>query len=310
MPVQTRIPEASAHPKIIITGSSGYIGQHLLKQLSSKKVSCLSSYRNRIPESLEHIYPVHLDLSLRETVSPALKNIHTVIHLAWEKSFFECEKENVSEKNKNLLSMKNLIEVAQDSKVKRLVFLSAVGASKQTDSEFLKEKYQAEHALLNSTISEKIIIRSSVVFGGENNNGKFIKSMKRLMRFPGVYPLPKERGRVSPVHIDDLCTVLENLLSFKSPSSTILDVVGKEAYRLEDLFRIVTENMNENRIALGTRLGDWLISFLERERNLEDQSIPKLKSFLDLGNLIEEKIRNKNPILGVLPLQLKGFKEV
>ena len=182
---------------LLVTGVSGYVGSCLLSRLARVDSSVLVLYRKSLPELLDRFFPVFSDLSDPELLKAPLRGVKTVVHLAWEGSFQGQEGSGSSlEQTNNLSGMKNLISSAEKVGVQRFIFLSALGASEKSEDAFLREKYEAEHFLINSNIPEKVILRSPVVFGGEKSKDRFWASVHRLLKTPVFYPVPTKKKKI------------------------------------------------------------------------------------------------------------------
>lgn len=289
----------------LITGGSGYIGQNLVQKLSKKKQVIIPLYRRRIPQPEGNIYPINVDLNDRELLLAPLRGVNTVIHLAWIRSIVSPQ--DPVRPSTNLCILSNLLGAMEKVGTSRIIFVSAIGACKNTDNSFLKEKYEAEHLILNSKVREKVILRSSIVFGGSREGG-FVESIRRVMRMPMFYPVPASNAKINPLHIDDLTSVIANCCDVKMyDSSAIVDITGGEAYKISDIFKIVSQHYFQGRkIPIGIALGDFIVNLYERK--MEEDS-PRLKHYLSFGSLLEKRIRDKNPFAKLLPNKMKTFRE-
>ncbi|MBI2603858.1 MAG: NAD(P)H-binding protein [Deltaproteobacteria bacterium] len=290
---------------VLITGGSGYIGQKLIETISIKKEVVIPLYRRKIPQPQDNIYPIYADLGSKELLPAPLRGVHTVVHLAWERNFVGPK--DTSSESTNLRVLSNLLDAMEKVGTRRIIFLSVIGARRESSEGFLREKYDAEHLIINSKVREKVILRSSIVYGGQHDC--FVQSIKRVMKIPIFYPLPAAGGvKINPVHIDDLTGVISNLCDVKMyDSCAIMDLAGGEAYRLADLFRIVSQHFSQGRrVPLSPLLGNALVNFFERQI---EEGAPRLKHFLSVGSFVEKRIRDKNPLLKQIPSQMRSFKD-
>ena len=308
-----KIPDQGA---VLVTGGSGFIGRRLVKRFADDGQTVVCMYHHRLPEPMANVYPVCSDMGSSELIAAPLRGVHTVVHLAWEGNFVgpaEKVSGNLNSKDapKNIKLLKNLIGAMEKAGTRRLVFISAIGASRQATSPFLQEKYLAELNILNSSIPEKIILRSTVACGGEGSNDKFIRSIVRVMQFPGVYPVPKQKENLSPLHVDDLVDVLANAAADELVHKNgILEVRGKESYGIDELFKLVSERyVTGSKIALRGLLGTSLMPLFERDTK-QDPNGAKLKHFLSVGNNLDDTIERENPLKDLLPAKYHSFKDV
>lgn len=301
---------------ILVTGGAGFVGRHLIKKLSCANEIIVSMYHHRLPESLPNVYPVCSDLGSVELLAVPLRGVDTVIYLAWENNFIGPSAQvdiNPSFKgaSNNIVRLCNLLRGMENANTRRIIFLSANGASRTSSNPFLREKYYAEFAIINSKIREKIIIRPSLVCGGAENQDRFIKSILNLMKFPGFYPVPKIDKTIAPIHIEALVDLIVKFVSIEvKEACTIVDVIGKNRYRIEEIFKSVFDRyVKGTKVQIGGLLGNTLVPVLER-RSKDNPNSPTLKDFLAIDNTVDTNLEQGNALIKFLPKKYLSFKEM
>lgn len=299
----------------MVTGGSGFIGKEVVKALAEQGRTVVSVYHHKLPDSLDNVYPVCSDISSAELMAAPLRGVETVIHLAWEGGLagpgqaVPMEPRSPAPLTRNAQMTQNLITAMERAGTRRLVFLSAMGASRRAPAPYLQEKYFAESLVLNSKIPEKVVLRTNVVFGGQGGNDRFLQSIRRVMKYV-VYPVPSKSEGMAPLHVKDLAQILANASTIAmADQAAVVEVQGPETYKLNELFKIVSENyVKKTRFALGGVVGASLLPLLERDRRSGPQN-PKLAHFLALDSAATEQTKVENPLTAVIPKQIGTFKE-
>lgn len=311
-------------PAIMVTGGAGFVGRHLVAKLIETKQPVVTVYHHKLPESHDHAYPVCSDLSSPELMAAPLRGVETVVHLAWEGGLAGPPDAATSQNGwrsvdagrvtRNSQIISNLITAMERAGTKRLIFVSALGASPTAASAFLRDKYISEFLVLNSKIPEKIIIRSAVLFGGERGNDPFLRSILRVMKHL-VYPVPKALAKVAPLFIDDLAATLVKACTVQMHATTaLLDVEGGEHYAIEELLKIVSTNVTKKaQLAIGGFLGQSLMPFFERDGRAASVS-PKLQHFLAVSprptpTLGASATTREASLPGVVPAKPQSFRD-
>jgi dTDP-4-dehydrorhamnose 3,5-epimerase len=109
---------------ILITGATGFIGQHLLEELAGDDLNITVISRQQDPIFWcvnKKFKKIQADISKKESLKEAFKNIDAVINIAAEL------KNNAKFESTNILGTKNLIELSVENKVKKIIHLSSVG---------------------------------------------------------------------------------------------------------------------------------------------------------------------------------------
>lgn len=302
-------PDSHVHNHaVLITGASGFIGRPLTKKLAEGGHTVVSMYRHAIPEALQNIYPVCSNLSNVDLLAVPLRGVDTVIHLAWDNSYLStsdsssessssystsderaggssfAESAKPSEKYDNLSCLKNLIAAMEQSKAKRLIFLSAIGSHRKSKHRFLREKFIAEGLVINSQIEEKVVIRTSLVYGGASG-GKdpFVKSIRDLLSYPAITPIPYPKLALRPTHIDDLLSyVVECITEKPGLGSRLIDLCGDEEVTTEELVKLCLRREDQGaKIPIKGSIGQSLLYLLEKSTS-HPSSQPTIRQYLSV----------------------------
>jgi NADH dehydrogenase len=302
----------------MVVGGSGFIGRHLVKRLSEEENSVVSVYHRRLPEPLAHVYPVCSDLSSIDLLAAPLRGVKTVYYLAWENSFISSSDPlhfdlDFSKCSHNISMFNNLLRAMEHAGTQRLIFLSTLGAGRKASTNFLKEKYLAEFAALNSSIPEKLILRSGVVFSESIADDPLLSSISDLMKFPLFYPVPSFKGRLFPINISDLVDILMKLGTLDlTEKSGVFEVSGQDSISVSELFKIIADKYTKGtRIKLSGIFGDKLLPLFEKHHRRGDPTLrPSIRDYLSIEHQLDEQMNINNPLCDVFPTRFKSIREV
>jgi nucleoside-diphosphate-sugar epimerase len=301
-------------PSILVTGGSGYVGQFLVRELNRQGHSVVSMYHHRLPETHDLVYPVCSDMSSAELLAAPLRGVDTVVHLAWEgglagpKQNVSWDPVSTSQLPTNIKNLRNLTSAMEKAGTNRLIFLSASGACRGAQQPFLKEKYLGEFFALNSDIAQKVIIRPSIIWGSDHTQDPFVRSIKRVMKYP-VYPVPRQTGGINPIHVEDLARMIAKAATIElAESHNIIDIQGKENISLEAFFKLVSEKyLKGTRLPLRGLLGESILPIFERSSDIRE--IPRISNFLALGDRSKSEAKLVSELVQRLPLQEVSIKK-
>jgi uncharacterized protein YbjT (DUF2867 family) len=221
---------------ILVTGATGFIGRHLVKQLlaDGRRVRCLlpaDKLKNLPWENPPEI--VVGNLLDEEILFRAVTGVHTIIHLQsgqWWGRLRDLERIE-------LVGTRNLITAARAARVGRMIAVSQLGASSSSAYILLRIKGMAEELIRSSGLAYTIV-RSGLVFGEDDS---FVNHIAMILRAtPGIFLMPG-RGEVvlHPIHIDDLVKALVRSLESIDIVDSTVDIGGPEYITVEDLIRTV-----------------------------------------------------------------------
>jgi nucleoside-diphosphate-sugar epimerase len=181
--------------KILITGGTGFLGAYIIKELIKKNYAVRAIRRsNKLPSFLpaaifDKVEWVEGDVLDVVSLEDAMEGIDTIIHSAAVVSFNRKEKNQMF--NVNVQGTANVVNVALEKNVQRLVYISSVAAlgrkvdggevneekkweDTKANTHYAKSKYKAELEVWRG-ISEglnAVILNPSTILGyGDWNNG-------------------------------------------------------------------------------------------------------------------------------------------
>ena len=248
-------------PKVLITGSSGFVGQYLSQYLQGNNVHVIDTYR-KLPATVtsdsQHFAVGSIDAHTQW--QPALENVDVIIHLAARVHVMqETHTDPLSAfRAVNTEGTLNLAKQAVTAGVKRFVYLSTIKVNGEQTFEvpfnaddssnpqdpYAVSKFEAEQQLMElgeKTGIEIVIIRPPLVYG-PGVKGNF----KRLIGLISKsIPLPFSRinNSRSLVSLQNLCSLINVCLTH--PKAV------KEVFLVSDGDDLSTSELFE-RIALAT----------------------------------------------------------
>ncbi len=150
----------------------------------------------------------------------------------------------------------------QELGVKNLVYVSALGADKPSESSYLNSKFLAERAVLQN-FPDAVILRPSIIFG-ENDN--FFNKFARMIRPFKILPLINDGAtKFQPIYVEDVSEIICKSYDNKKVRSKIYEIGGEKIYTFKSLLELVGSycNIEIKFINLPFGVAKFLASFLE-----------------------------------------------
>lgn len=220
---------------IAITGASGFVGRHLLPvvQQEGHEVRILARFSAGALPPPSSVESRHGDVRSFESVRDLVRDRDVVIHLAASFLPEDDEAEII------VAGTQNIVNASREASVKRLVFLSCLGADAAAESPFYRAKWQAE-AYVRGAEAELpyTILRPSLVVGrGDGVTGPLAALVRSL---PAV-PVPRDEGqRVQPIDVDDLARCIAIAIASDDLSNTMVSVGGPVFVTLDNLVDLIS----------------------------------------------------------------------
>ena len=220
---------------IVITGSTGFLGRHLIKYLSLKKnnnLICIvrpnsdcSFFKNLNVDVIEW------DFS-KETISHKInKNIDVLIHLA---GILPGQK-NTQVFKENVVITKKLLH--SFNKINHIIFSSTNIVNLKNN--YSESKLECEE-LIKASGSNYTILRIGPTFGKDGITGSASKIIN-LINKEKFFPIPKNsKIKIQPIHIDDVIKFIEKVILNKNYQNMTCNIVG-DSISLIDFAKVVSK---------------------------------------------------------------------
>jgi NADH dehydrogenase len=236
---------------LLLSGGTGFVGRSLLRHLAEARVPVRTLLRpsKRSPDLPRGVTTevALAGLSDRRGLRAAMVGVAEVVHLA------SPEGARATDESLGLETegARNLAEAAADAGVRRLVFLSHLGADRASAYPSLRATAIAEEHLRRSGVPTTIL-RAAVSYGPGD---MFTSSLAMLLAIsPFVFPIPGD-GRVllQPIWVEDLARCIGWSLEDASLGGVTVELGGPEHLALREVIRLVAEAAGIRRAVTSVR---------------------------------------------------------
>ena len=246
---------------VLVIGGSGFIGRHVVRQLAGTGLQVRVPTRNR-ERAKDLILLPTVDVVKADVFDPqtleglvagvdAVVNLVGILHGDFERAHVELPR--------------RIVAACRKAGVGRLVHVSALKASPQGPSAYLRSKAQGEEAVRDaqSDALQTTIFRPSVVFGRED---RFLNLFAHLARQLPVLALASPEARFQPVHVLDVARAVALALSDPRTFGQTFELCGPRAYTLRKLVEYVVHALGLRRpiVGLGPSLSMLQAAVLEQ----------------------------------------------
>jgi uncharacterized protein YbjT (DUF2867 family) len=263
---------------VLVLGGSGFVGRHLVAALAARGVRVTVPSRHR--ERAKHLLPLPtVDVVETDIMAPgvldalargrqALINLVGILHGDFERMHVELPLA--------------VLAACRAGGVKRLLHMSALGASPGAPSEYLRSKAMGEQAVLGAHDLEVTALRPSVIFGPED---AFLNTFATLARLFPVLPIACPQARFQPVYVGDVARAMSHALDQPDTHGKVYELCGPREYTLRELVEFVCRVTGRHRTVIGLpdRLAylqalvmEWLPGKLITRDNLRSMQVPNV----------------------------------
>lgn len=234
---------------VAILGGSGFVGKNVCEALAAKGYRLRIATRDRerakrqlilLPTAEVERVDVHDPQALARLVrgAEAVINLVGVLHDGRGAASFRTAHVELARK---------VVAACREAGTRRLLHMSALGASRDGPSAYLRSKAEAEGIVRDSGLAWTVF-RPSVIFGRGDG---FINLFARALRMFPVMPLPCPDARFQPVYVEDVADAFARSLPRFDSAGKAYDLCGPRAYAHRELVDYVGAVTGRTRPVLG-----------------------------------------------------------
>lgn len=219
--------------KVLILGGTGFVGTHVCEKLNQQ--CCSVTVPTRHPGKARHLQPmpmvevIEADVHEPATLAALLAGHDAVVNLVAILHGSEAAFERT-----HVQLPRKLAQACQDSGVRRLVHISALGASLDSPSMYQRTKARGEAVLQESRL-DLTLLRPSVIFGAED---KFLNTFARLQAMFPMIPLAASQARFQPVWVQDVASAVVRCLPDSHTVGRTFEACGPQVFTLKQLVQL------------------------------------------------------------------------
>lgn len=224
-----------------MTGATGLVGRRLVARLVRAGANVRAFVRTPGPlaglsgDAFEIVVGVVED---RAAVERAAAGCDVVVHLANASGVVDETYVHAV----NVGGAEHVLAAARAAGVQRIVYTSTVSAMRARLGPYGRSKRLAEERVRDGGVPY-VILRPSLVYGGGETG--LVASLARYLRALPVMPVIGDgQIEIDPVHLDDLCGIIEECLVRDDVLGQTYDVLGPDRVTLDEFLQ-----------RLGTALG-------------------------------------------------------
>ena len=230
-PVETR-PAALAVRRVLLTGASGFLGREVLRRLLESGSEVVAVSRHPRPSQVPAgVIQVAADIT-GEGWQRWCEGCSAAIHLVG--IIREAPRHRDTFDGAHRVGAERVVAACREHGLRRLVYVSALGARRDATTAYLRSKWQGEEVVRGSSLAWTIV-RPSVVFGpGAGFFTTLASAVRRLPVFPifgdGAYPL-------QPIAVGEVATALVAALGTDASEREVVELGGPEVLSYVEVVR-------------------------------------------------------------------------
>jgi uncharacterized protein YbjT (DUF2867 family) len=296
--------------RILVLGGSGFIGTHVVSQLTARGLRVVVPTRHR--ERARHLIVlptidvIETRLSSAGALDDLISGCDAVINLV---GVLQSQPGGLDDpfgaefRRAHVDLPEAIVRACQRVAVRRFIHVSALGVSDDPavrgPSRYLRSKAAGEAHIRQSADLDWTILRPSVVFGADDAFLNLFASMQR--RLPLV-PLARPQAKFQPIWVEDLARAIVNLIDNPITFGKTYDLVGPEVFTLRQLVGMAGTWSGHPRPIIGLPSGiDRLVAGIMEMAPAPPMTIDNLDS-MSIDNVSNHPL---SPELGISPSSLQ-----
>jgi NADH dehydrogenase len=234
---------------ITVFGGTGFIGRNLIAKLAKKGFKIIVPTRN--PYLHGYLKPMgepgQIDvLKFNPFNFSNLNEFIDISEIVINCIGVLCEKKNQKFDHVHHLFPKFLTSILNKDVTKRFVHISALGAKENSNSLYIKSKFQGEQ-VITSNFKNSVILRPSIVFGTNDN---FFNLFYKLINLLPIIPLAGAKTKFQPCYVGDVTDAIIKIIEDINPNQ-VYELGGPKVYTFKELIETLLVSLNKKRLIVG-----------------------------------------------------------
>jgi NADH dehydrogenase len=229
--------------QVFVTGSTGFVGNHVLNELVEKGHQVRALVRPGSEHKLKRPDDVETIPGTVEEVADLLQGMQgcdATIHLVGIIRAFPSK--DITFERMHTEATANVIEAAKEAKVPQLLHMSALGAREDGPTPYLTTKFAAEELVRQSGLNYAIF-RPSLIFG---RGGDAITMFGDMVKKYVVPIIGDGQYRFQPVSVTTIAQGFEKALDPEMAKDQTLDVGGPDNVTFDEIMDTLAQVMGKS----------------------------------------------------------------
>jgi NADH dehydrogenase len=239
-------PKSASDSLVTVYGGSGFLGRHVVRALAKRhyriRVAC------RRPELAGHLQPlgrvgqihaVQVNLRHAGSVEAAARDADAVVNLVGILAETGRQKFDAVQR-----SGAQAVAQAAATHGARMVQISAIGADKNSASNYARSKAEGEELVL-SAVPSAVMMRPSIMFGPEDKFFNRFASMARML--PALPLIGGGLTRFQPVFAGDVATAIAGAVDGMAKPGAIYELGGPDVLTFKQLMQFTLGTIERRR---------------------------------------------------------------
>jgi uncharacterized protein YbjT (DUF2867 family) len=255
---QVEMSSPTSDQLILVAGGTGFLGAAIVRELAGRghRVAVLS----RRPEAVAPLFPGVAvearagDVTEPSSLSPALRGVDSVVQaVQFPGSPVERPSRGWTFRDVDARGTANVVAAAGVAGVRRVLYLSGVGADPASDRPWFRAKAMAEAAVAGGAPAHTIV-RPSWVYGPGDRSLNLLARTLRLL--PAIFPqLGTGQQRINPVWIGDLARAVALALESGEAAGASFEIGGPLTYTMDAIVATLMDAIGRRKPILHLPMG-------------------------------------------------------
>ncbi len=290
--------------KILVLGSTGYVGSRLVQKLLDMGYSVRAGWRTRSKLEAQpwrnrpNLETAHVDVLNTTQLREAMKERDVVFYLIHSmysgKEFEEMDR----------VAARNLVSLSDEIGIKRIVYLSGLGKEDDNLSRHLRSRKEVDK-ILRTGKTPVTTFQAAMIIGPGSASFEIMRFL--VDRLPVMITPRWVRTRTQPISIEDTVLYLVKCLEKPETVGEVFDIGGPETTTYHDLMRTYAKEAGKKRriVVPIPLLTPWLSSYWLALITPIQAAIARPL----IEGLSHETVCSENRISDIIPQKLLTIRE-